>query len=1014
MKSFSFHILWILVSSIPLAAWSQSTVSGTVTDGGSGFGLPGVSVIIKGTSSGTTTDFDGNYTLSGVPDGSTISYSYVGFITQEISFTGQNTINISLEEDTAQLDEVIVIGYGAVTKKDATGSVQQLSTDELNKGAIITADQLINGKSAGVRISNAGGQPDADPNIRIRGGASLSASNKPLIVIDGVPISNANPAGQSNPLALVNPNDIESFTILKDASSTAIYGSRASNGVIIITTKKGKAGAPKYSFSSSVQVGTLSKTLDLLDSEEYVQFVQQNFPEQADLLGVDGVIYNTDWQDEIYRTSISTDHIFSASGSIKDKVPFRASLGYANIQGILKESELKRYTASLNLTPRLLKDNLKVTLSAKGVLTRKGQADFDTDGNAIGDALALNPTLPVFDPAGTQPFGGFYQTLDANNDNRKIGPTNALAILKQRDRNEDVDRFIGNLELDYTLPFFTDLRAIINVGVDHSKSTILDFLDDNAINAYAVRDGQSFFNSGQTFREDQEKTDRLLDAYLSYAHDFDGFLSRLDAQAGYSYQNFENEGIQFGTTTDTEDGRRANNQPRLYFNPLNLQSFFGRVNLDFKNKYLLTASYRRDASSLFPSDRRWGNFPSAALAWKINEEKWFENVTALDVLKLRLGWGITGQQNIETTAAGFFPFTALFELGSERVQYPIGTDADGNPIFVTTSRARGFNPQLEWETTTTYNAGLDFELWRGRWGGSVDYYRRETEDLLAEIPQSEGSLINRFIQNVGTTESEGVEVLMNIIPIQTDSFRWELTGNVAFNETFVTSLDNVSQIPVADTGIGRGTGINIGAYAEGQRGRNFWLYEQLYDADGNAIQDAFVDQNGDNIINDEDRLFIPYDPKWTYGFGTQLNYKNVDFSANFRGQIGGKIYNANLLNAGFAEAVLPRSGTGFINNVIDLYDGTNYNGFQTNPSDLQALSDFYISDASFLRLDNITLGYRIDQLLGDKASMRLSFSVNNAFVITEYDGIDPENFDGIETSPYARPRTFSVGMNLDF
>lgn len=994
---------------VPITMFAQTSVSGTITVKSDGLPLPGVNIILQGTNNGTITDFDGNYSLTGVKSGDLIMFSHVGYTTESVSYTGQKRINIILEADNI-LEEVVIIGYGSTTKKDATGSLTQINTKQMNKGGIVSADQLLTGRSTGVRIANSGGEPDADPNIRVRGGASLNASNKPLIVIDGVPISNDNPAGQKNPFSLINPNDIESFTILKDASSTAIYGSRASNGVIIITTKKGTSGETKYNFSSNVQVGKIARRLDLLSSDEYVDFIRTNYPDEVDLLGVNGKIYDTDWQDEIYRTSITTDNNFSVRSNLFGKVPIRASIGHSDIQGVLIESALERFTGSVNLSPKLFKNHLKITTNLKGVLTRKDQPDEE----AIGSALSANPTLPVLDPDGNDFFGGFYQTVNnVGGVISKTGPTNPIAQLKQRNQDEDADRFLGNIEFDYKMHFLPDLRAVLNLGLDHSKSIVKQFFDERAITEYRTDiSGNPVYNGGNVFREDQEKTDKLLDAYLSYTKSFDGFLSKIDAQGGYSYQDFRNEGTK-SQSDFNGNGERIFLEEFAYLNPINLQSYFGRLNIGIKDKYLLTASYRTDASSLFSPDLRWGSFPSAAVAWKIGEENWFVNSKVVSALKLRLGWGVTGQQNIQDNV-GYFPYIPLYLPGNGTVQYSIGNDSNGDPIFVTTNAAIAFNPNLEWEKTTTYNAGIDFDFWDGVFSGSFDIYRRDTEDLLADVQQPEGSLKNIFTQNIGKTESKGFEVAVNFIPVRTDNVTWDLNANISYNETIIKDLGNNTQVTQGDTGIGRGTGVNIGAFAVGEQVGTFWLYEQIYDVNGKPIPDAFVDQNGDNVINDEDRLFTPYVPKFTYGFGTNCSYKNLDFTANFRGQLGGKIYNSNLLNKGYQDAVLPLTGNGFLNNALDLYDGTIYDGFTNNPSDSQALSDFYISDATFLRLDNITLGYTINGLLDNKVSMRIYASVNNVFTITDYEGIDPDSFNGIETSPYARPRTFTVGLNMDF
>jgi len=988
----------LLLFLIPFWPMAQNVISGKVIEGPTGLPLPGVSIVIKGTSSGTTTDFDGNYQIE-ANIGETLVYSYIGFKSTEIQVSSA-TINVALEEDTAKLDEVVVIGYGSTNKKDATGSVELLTAEDLNKGAIVTADQMINGRSTGVRIVNKGGQPDSELNIRIRGGASLNANNSPLIVVDGIPLSNQNPAGQSNPLQLVNPNDIESFSILKDASSTAIYGSRASNGVIIITTKSGSSGAPQFNFSSSIQVGKMGNDIDVYTSGEYIDFVNSEFPDSNTLLGLNGVVYTTDWQNEIYRTSLSTDNNFSARASLFGKIPFRGSIGHSGVNGILKESALDRYTASFNISPEFFDGHLKMTINAKGVATEKDQPDE----GAIGDAIRLNPTLPIFDPNGGL-FGGYYQLTDNQG---IVGPTNAIAKLKQRKRNEDANRFLGNVKLDYKFHWLPELKAVLNLGLDYSESTINEYFLPHAIGAYRIKDGFEIFNNfSRNYYEEQTKRDHTMDAYLSYTKYLDGFVTKIDAQAGYAYQNFTNQGTKFPTTTETDSGFREDSDIVQYYNELNLQSFFGRANVDILDKYLFTASLRVDGSSLFESSKRWGYFPAFAAAWKLSEEDFLKENDLFNSLKLRVGWGLTGQQDI-TGSAGYFPYTALYINGDPTASYIFGKRV------YTTYRANPYNPNLTWETTKTFNIGVDFELWGNLLSGNVDYYKRKTEDLLAEVPQPEGALKNRFVSNIGNTESEGVEVSLTSIPIENEEFTLEFNGNIAFNETYVTNLGSITQFS-AGGGIGRGTGINILQTAVGQSARAFWLYEQVYDQNGKPIEDAFVDQNNDNIINDKDRVFTPVDPKWTYGFGTNISYKNFNLAVNFRGQLGGQIYNANLLAGGNKDAIIPINDTGYIVNSLNLYmmEGA-FNGFNSRVSDNQALSDFYLSDATFLRFDNVSLSYNFNNLLFDGFNLGLSFSVNNVFVITDYDGLDPENFDGVEFSPYARPRVYTLGINMDF
>ncbi|HEU4495448.1 MAG TPA: SusC/RagA family TonB-linked outer membrane protein, partial [Flavobacterium sp.] len=741
--------LLLLLLLLPLNALAQGTLTGNVKDQASGLGLPGVSVTVQGGTGGATTDFDGNFSLSGVKPGDVISFSFLGYKSATVTYASQKDISITLQEDSSQLEEVVVVGYGTVKKKDATGAVTNVTSKQFNKGAIISADQLLAGKAAGVRITNNGGEPDSAPNIRIRGGASLSANNSPLIVIDGIPVDNTTPAGVKNPLSLINPNDIESFTILKDASASAIYGSRASNGVIIITTKKGTSGAPQFNYSANVTAGRVNKKVDLMNSSEFVRFIQEYHPTYTNFLGVDDpnssltdnlstpeiegrIIYDTDWQDEIFRTSVSTDHNFSARANLFGKIPFRASVGYTRNEGVVKTNDYERYSYSFKMTPTLLDDNLKIDLNAKGIITNKNAID---DAGALGGAIGMDPTKPVYDNSPGNRFGGYYQGTAADG-NRLIldGQSNPLALLEQRQRPEKAIRFLGNVEFDYKMHFLPELRAVVNLGLDASRAKIRETYSDNAIATYRFNQGTNInsnfvFNPGVNYLENQAFTNTTLDSYLVYAKELTGFLTRFEVQGGYAYQNFKNDGYkeiyQYNLDTGVrEPAPNPQNPNNRYFNELNLQSFFGRTNIDFANKYLVTLSLRADGSSLFSKDNRWGYFPSAAVAWKLNEESFLADVAFVNDFKLRLGWGKTGQQDI--TSLGFYPSIPLFSVGNNNSQY-----LSGSGLY----SARVFNPDLTWEKTTSYNLGIDFDFFKNSFlSGSFDIYTRKTTDLLAKVP----------------------------------------------------------------------------------------------------------------------------------------------------------------------------------------------------------------------------------------------------------------------------------------
>ncbi|WP_040247310.1 SusC/RagA family TonB-linked outer membrane protein [Psychroserpens mesophilus] len=1033
MKTF-LNSLLLLALLLPATLIAQTMVTGTVTDQADASPLPGVNILVKGTTTGASTDFDGIYSIK-VNQGDILVFSYLGYVTQEITYSGQSTLDIMLVEDTAQLDEIVIIGYGSVKKEDATGSVDVVSEKDFNQGAIISADQLLQGKAAGVRITTAGGSPDAAPNIRIRGGASLSGNNSPLIVIDGIPLDNGGTAGISNPLNLINPNDIESFSILKDASATAIYGSRASNGVIIITTKKGTSGDVKFNFSANTSVSSISESnrIDVMDGNQYTSFIQQFYPNESEKLGVpvgsvitsetpsqiinttSGLreVYNTNWQDAILRTAISSDYNFSARANLFEKIPFRASIGYNNSEGVVDTDDYERYTASLKLTPKLFDDHLKIDLNAKGLYIEKNAID----GNgALGGALNMDPTKPVYDS--NSPFGGFYNQIgsaSSTTPNALIGASNPLALLEQRTRPEEVKRLLANIQFDYKLHFFPDLRAVLNLGIEASRTNIEERFSDNSIATYRLSEAATnsyIFNPGVNYREEQHITNTTMDAYLVYNKSFEGFVKSVEVQGGYAYQDFKNDGNKEEYIYANEDqgdlGTRIlnfdpNNPNNRYFNPLNLQSFFGRANVNFNEKYLLTVSFRADGSSLFTEDNRWGYFPAAALAWQIDEEKFLENSKFINSLKVRLGWGETGQQDITGNGIGFFPSVPLFEIGSPNSQYLTG---------VNLYSAKEFNPDLTWEKTTTYNLGLDFAFFESsRLSGSFDIYKRYTSDLLAltDVPPGQG-LSTAVIQNVGETESKGFELNLNIDAIDSDNFDLSFNGNIAYNLTEVTNLDGAEAINQTPT-IPDGTGTFLFQHALGEQAYSAFVYKQVYDANGNPIPGAFVDLNGDNAITSEDRYYQPIRPNWTFGFGFSANYKNWDLSASFRGQFDGKIYNSARLIAGYTDRAIETQNEA-LNNVLDFNSGA------ANPvfSDIinqQALSDYFLEDAAFLRCENIALGHTFNEILKD-TRLKIYGAVTNPFLITNYSGQDPENFNGLDNNFYPRPTVYTLGINLDF
>lgn len=1015
----------LLLLMLPLGALAQGTISGTVSDN-TGMPIPGVNIIVQGTQNSTATDMDGNYTLSGVNSGDTIVFSFIGFSNSVIVYEGQETLNVIMNENTQELDEVVVIGYGTTTRRQATGSVTSVTAEDFNKGAITSADQLLTGRAPGVRITSAGGQPDAAPNIRIRGGSSLSAQNNPLIVIDGVPLDFVNPAGVSNPLSLVNPNDVESFTILKDAAATAIYGSRASNGVIIITTKSGASGKPKFNYTGTVAFGKATNLIDVMDSRAFTRFIREFHPNYTNYLGIDDpslpdtvvddpttpqiegrIIYDTNWQEEILRTSVFTDHTFSASGSLFGKLPARASIGYTENEGLVKTNDYQRYTANFKLTPSFFDNHLKIDVNAKGFWVEKNSID---EGGAIGGSLNMDPTKPVYTTGTVGNFGGYYQNVTAANANDLDGQFNPVNLLLERKRPEQVNKLLGNVQFDYKMHFLPELRAVVNLGMEASRAKITEEYGQYALATYQLsNDTNSYlFNPGVNYRESQHITNKTLDAYLQYTTSFEGPVTRLDVQAGHSYQSFVNDGFKTNYRYNTDSGLREVvinplNYYNRYYNKTVLESFFGSANVDLYDKYLFTFVIRADGSSLFRKENRWGYFPAAAVAWRISDENFLKESNTVRDLKLRFSYGQTGQQDI-TGIAGYYPTSALFSPGDPNSQYLPGAS---------TYSANPFNDQLEWETTTTYNLGLDFSFFRNDLlSGSVDIYKRDTDKLLVRTAVPPGQyLSNEITQNVGSMTNKGVELDLKLRPISNEKVTWELLGNITFNEGEVTQLSQSQLIDASESGLPVQTGLRLARHAVGYQPYSAYVFEQLYSADGSPIAGAYRDRNGDGVITNEDRYLKALRPNWTFGFGTNFTYKNFDLSANFHGQLDGQVYNAAKLVGGWTDRPLPNN-TNSLNNVLDFYSGAADPSFRTIQGNVP-LSDYYLEDAAFLRCDNITLGYRFNNFVKN-ASLRIYGTVNNAFIITKYSGQDPENFNAIDTNFYPRPRLYSFGVNLDF
>lgn len=982
--------LFLLLS---LAGFGQEkVVTGRVTDP-AGAGVSGVSITLKGTSRGTTTGEDGSFSIS-VPENGTLVFSSVGFSSQEFPVAGISSLNVNLQSTAGNLNEVVVVGYGTQRRRDVSGAITTISSKDFVKGQITTPEQLIAGKVAGVQITSNGGAPGAGSTIRIRGGASLNASNDPLIVIDGVPLASGGIAGAANPLSLINPNDIESFNILKDASATAIYGSRASNGVIIITTKKGRSGAPKVTFSTQMSYATPAQKVDVLTPDEFRAYVEEKGNgNQKALLGTS----STDWQDEIYQNAFGTDNNISVSGGLRN-MPYRFSLGYLNQNGILRTGNLERMSAGLNLTPRLLNNHLRIDLNLKGSVS---DTRFANEG-AIGSAATFDPTKPV--RMKSDRYGGYWEWLDPGTITGllSLSPRNPVGLLEQFHSNSDVRRMIGNIAFDYKFHFFPDLRANLNLGLDVSKGEGDVLVSDSAAHRYKrFTDPNGGRHGGERNEYMQERTNKLMEFYLNYVKDVPSIKSRIDLMGGYAYQDFKTKDYFF-------DDRTFNgmvvSRPNFDFNiPQNtLISFYGRLNYTLMDRYVVTATVRRDGSSRFNPDNRWGTFPSFAFAWRMKEESFLKNNDLFSELKLRLGYGITGQQE----GIGLYDYITYYSLSNNTAQYQLGDQ------FFNLYRPNGYYYDRRWEETATSNIGLDFGLWNNRVTGSVEYYFKKTSYLLNEIVQPAGTnFSNRIVANVGDMENRGVEFNISADVARRNDLRWSVGFNATYNKNEITKLtisDDPNYAGSRYGGISGGTGQTLFIHSTGYNRGSYYVYQQVYGKDGKPIDGMFEDINRDGIINEKDlyRYKSP-DPVAFFGFSTDVAYKRWNAGLVMRANVGNYIYNNVNSNLGVRSVVF---GTGYLNNAYSDLVNTNFSGTASGFS----LSDYFIQNGSFLRMDNINIGYDAGAIFNKKASLRLNANVQNVFVITKYTGLDPEIGSGVDNNFYPRPRTFVLGATLDF
>lgn len=987
-------LLFMLITS---AAWAQQAVTGSVTDSKSGAALSGVTVSVKGTATSVATAGDGSFKITLPVNSNVLVFSYVGYNSQEVKVNGSKVGTVALVQTNQQLNEVVVVGYGSARKKDLTGAVTVITSKDFQKGQITSPDQLIAGKVAGVSITSNGGAPGSGSTIRIRGGASLNASNDPLIVIDGVPLDNGGITGSPNALSLINPNDIESFNILKDASAAAIYGSRASNGVIIITTKRGQAGKTKVNFNTQLSVGNIAKKVDVLSADQFRNFVKANgSAEQMAMMGN----ASTNWQDEIYQTAITSDNNISVTGTCHN-APYRLSVGYLNQTGILRTDKLERATVGFNYSPKYFNNNLKVDLNIKASQTG---IRFANRG-AIGSAATFDPTQPVY--SNSKRYNGFYEWLDPNATTglRSLAPKNPVGLLEQQNDQTDTKRSIGNIVFEYKLPFFPALRANLNLGYDIARSTGENYINDSAASTYRrYVDAGGIPHGGVSSNFRQERVNKLMEFYLGYNRDLTSINSKIDVIAGYSYNDFLTTNYFFADRTS--DGRvTPGGTPKFPFDKprYTLISFYGRLNYSLMNKYLLTATVRQDGSSRFSKDNRWGIFPSVALAWKIKEESFLKNSKLISDMKLRVGYGVTGQQD----GIGLYDYIPYYALSSNSAQYQLGN------TFYNMYRPNGYYANRQWEQTATTNIGLDFALWNNKLNGSIEVYEKKTTKLLNEIDQPAGTnFSNKIVANVGDMLNRGVELNLNADVIKKNDFTLNLGFNATLNQNEITKLtisDDPNYRGNQYGGIAGGTGTTLFINSVGLPKGSFYVYQQVYDNNGKPIDGLFEDRNRDGLINTDDLYqYKNADPQAFFGMTANATYKKWNAGFVMRANVGNYVYNNINSTIGTRNAIF---GNGYLNNAYSDLLNTGFSGTAAG----YILSDYYIQNASFLRMDNFNVGYNVGNICKKGTTqLRLNFNIQNVFVITKYTGLDPEIGGGVDNNFYPRPRTFTFGANIDF
>jgi iron complex outermembrane receptor protein len=975
-RMFLLLCIWVL-SAINIMA-QNIQVNGKVTDQTTGEPIPGVNVVIKSTKQGTVTDVDGQYRIS-APKGSTLVFTFVGYIPEEINVENEQPINVLLVPDITKLSEVVVIGYGTQRKGDLTGAISNVNSKDFNKGNISSPEQLINGKISGVQIMSNNGSPTSGSSIRIRGGASLNASNDPLIVLDGVPLETGGISGNSNNfLSLINPNDIESITVLKDASSSAIYGSRASNGVIIITTKKGSGDQMKISFSSTNSLQTKTKLADMLSTEEFINVVQnEGSANQKALLG--NTI--TDWNEKIYQLAFGTDNNLSISGAVK-KIPYRVSVGYYNQNGILKTDNSNRLTGNLSVSPTFLNNDLKFTIGLKGTLNKNR---FPAT-SAIWGGATYNPTIPVY--SGVEDFGGYTEAIDESGIPVTSAVLNPVGLLNQYKSTSDVSRIIGNIEVDYKMHFLPELRFHANLAYDYAQGEGNIYVPETAM--------QYYMSGGRDYKYGpQDKENQLTTVYLNYNKTIDAINSTIDVTLGHDYQEWK-------STSPYYEELDRTNIARNFISPTDqrhaMESYYGRLNYTLASRYMLTASFRRDGTSRFASAYRIGYFPSYAVAWRISEEPFVKDLNIFSNLKLRASYGVTGQQE----GIGNYSYLPVYKPSQEGAQYILGSDT------INTYRPQPYVADITWENTKAYNYGVDFGFFKDRLSCSFEYYTRKTENLLATVPPAAGTNFAKTVtKNVGSVESKGFEVTVNATPIDNKDWTWDLSFNLCWQEQTITNLPLTpgSKIPPKSFVGPTIDSYNFQVHTPGYAPYTFYVYHQLYNENGKPIEGAYANTDTISDITTADRY--PYHspaPDYIFGFSTSLRYKNWTVGTSLRANIGNYVYNGMSMTTGAFGTMSYNSYQ--LNNLNKSYLET---GFQSR----QYLSDYYVENASFLKMDNLTIGYNFGKI-ANKINLNVTGMIQNVFTITKYKGVDPEVPNGMDNTFYPRPRTYSISIGLDF